>query len=125
MLPPKSYTNLYNEFVQTAKLWGNGYDKNAIEAKIIAVSQNNAEAEACDQAIKQLDEEEKKSADVEDLIVQRQHAEQEIAAIDKRTGDSQIKLKAYQIALKKKMNEFDEKAKQSQEGKIAQHKINV
>ena len=125
MLPPKSYTNLYNEFVQTAKLWGNGYDKNAIEAKIIAVSQNNAEAEACDQAIKQLDEEEKKSADVEDLIVQRQHAEQEIAAIDKRTGDSQIKLKAYQIALKKKMNEFDEKAKQSQEGKIAQHKIKV
>lgn len=125
MLPPKSYTNLYNEFVQTAKLWGNGYDKNAIEAKIIAVSQNNAEAEACDQAIKQLDEEEKKSADVEDLIVQRQHAEQEIAAIDKRTGDSQIKLKAYQVALKKKMNEFDEKAKQSQEGKIAQHKIKV
>ena len=83
MLPPKSYTNLYNEFIQTAKLWGKGYDKGIIDAKILAVSDNNAEAAACDRAIRELDEEEKKSTDIEDLIVQRQEAEQEIAAIDK------------------------------------------
>ena len=116
MLPPKSYTNLYNEFVQTARLWGKGYDKGTIDAKIIAVSHNNAEAEACEQAIRQLDEEEKKSADVEDLIVQRQQAEQEIRELDKRLTDYSTKIKAWNALLKKKMNEFDEKTKQSQAG---------
>ncbi len=102
MLPPKSYTNLYNEFVQTARLWGKGYDKGTIDAKIIAVSHNNAEAEACEQAIRQLDEEEKKSADVEDLIVQRQQAEQEIRELDKRLTDYSTKIKAWNALLKKK-----------------------
>lgn len=125
MLPPKSYTNLYNEFVQTARLWGKGYDKGTIDAKIIAVSHNNAEAEACEQAIRQLDEEEKKSADVEDLIVQRQQAEQEIRELDKRLTDYSTKIKAWNALLKKKMNEFDEKTKQSQAGKIAQHRIEI
>lgn len=125
MLPPKSYTNLYNEFVQTARLWGKGYDKGTIDAKIIAVSHNNAEAEACEQAIRQLDEEEKKSADVEDLIVQRQQAEQEIRELDKRLTDYSTKIKAWNALLKKKMNEFDEKTKQSQAGKIAQRRIEI
>ena len=125
MLPPNSYTNLYNEFVQTARLWGKGYDKGTIDAKIIAVSHNNAEAEACEQAIRQLDEEEKKSADVEDLIVQRQQAEQEIRELDKRLTDYSTKIKAWNALLKKKMNEFDEKTKQSQVGKIAQRRIEI
>ena len=125
MLPPKSYTNLYNEFIQTAKLWGKGYDKGIIDAKILAVSDNNAEAAACDRAIRELDEEEKKSTDIEDLIVQRQEAEQEIAAIDRRIADNSTLGKVLQARLKKKMGEFDEKTKQSQEGRIAQRRIDI
>ena len=102
------YTNLYNEFIQTAKLWGKGYDKGVIDAKILAVSDNNAEAAACDRAIRELDEEEKKSTDVEELIVQRQEAEQEIAAIDKRIADNSTLGKVLQARLIKKMGEFDE-----------------
>lgn len=67
----------------------------------------------------------KKSADVEDLIVQRQQAEQEIRELDKRLTDYSTKIKAWNALLKKKMNEFDEKTKQSQAGKIAQRRIEI
>ena len=51
----------------------------------------------------------KKSTDIEDLIVQRQEAEQEIAAIDRRIADNSTLGKVLQARLKKKMGEFDEK----------------
>ena len=118
----------FSEYGETLKgaaeaIWE--YNKGIIDAKILAVSDNNAEAAACDRAIRELDEEEKKSTDIEDLIVQRQEAEQEIAAIDRRIADNSTLGKVLQARLKKKMGEFDEKTKQSQEGRIAQRRIDI
>lgn len=59
------------------------------------------------------------------MIVQRQEAEQEIAAIDRRIADNSTLGKVLQARLKKKMGEFDEKTKQSQEGRIAQRRIDI
>mgnify|MGYP006990136834 CR=1 FL=1 len=82
MMPPRSYTSLYQDFSKTAKMWGRGYDKSGIEKSIMTVLENNEQAEKCDVKIHELDEAEKKSPDIEDLIVARQQAEQEIIELD-------------------------------------------
>lgn len=51
MLPPRSFTSLYNEFSRTAQSWGRGYDKAKIENYICAVLDNNEQAAKCDEHI--------------------------------------------------------------------------
>lgn len=40
LLPPKSYSSLYQDFTKTATMWGNGYDKEKIEIIIKRVLDN-------------------------------------------------------------------------------------
>lgn len=65
MLPPKSFTSLYQDFTKTATLWGKGYDKEKIEGYIIDVLNYNEFATDCDRQIRELDAAEKKSPDIE------------------------------------------------------------
>ena len=78
LLPPKSYASMYQEFTKTAEQMGRGYDKEKIEKIIANVILCKEQAEKCDTMIRELDELEKKSPNVEDLIVARQRAEEEI-----------------------------------------------
>jgi hypothetical protein len=59
MLPPKSFSSLYQEFSNTARIWGKGYDKSRIEAYIMSVLENNEQASECDNRVRELDEAEK------------------------------------------------------------------
>ena len=111
MLPPRSFTSLYHDFSKTAQSWSKGYDKSKIEEYIVSVLENNEQAANCDNKIHELDEIEKKSPDVEDLIVARQTAEQEIVEIDARINVVTAEIKKFEIYLKKQMSAFDESTK--------------
>lgn len=108
LLPPRSYASMYHEFTKTAERWGNGYDKEKIEGIIRRVIDNREYAFECDQKIKELDESEKNSADIEDLVVARKSAEERIEELD----DAIVKLESmnekYKLYLKKEMKRFDE-----------------
>ena len=119
MLPPKSFTSLYQDFTKTANIWGRGYDKNRIEDYIITVLKNNDLAAKCDNQIRELDEAEKKSPDIEDLIIARQQAEHEIIELDSLIGNLGTEIKKFEIYRDKQMKTFDELTK----GNAASEKI--
>ncbi len=125
MLPPKSYTNLYNEFSQTARSWGKGYDPARIEAYIIRVLDNNEHAAECDKQIRELDEAEKKSPDIETLIITRQQAEAEIARLEEEIKSKSTERKKFDIYLKRQMQDFDKLTKESEAGAKVAAKIAI
>lgn len=125
LLPPKSYSSLYNEFSQTARSWGKGYDPTKIENFIISVLENNEQASECDRAIRELDEAEKKSPDIETLIITRQQAEAEIARLEAEITAKTTERKKYDIYLKQQMQAFDKATKESAAGAKVAAKIDI
>lgn len=124
ILPP-SYTYLYNEFTKTAQRWASGYDKEKVEKYILLVLNNEQEAAACDVKIRELDEAEKKSPDIEDLIVTRQKAEAEVEDLDKLIIKLETELKKLDILLKKYMKEYDTLTADHLEGQKAARKLEI
>lgn len=119
MLPPKSFTSLYQDFTRTANNWGRGYDKARIEDYIITVLKNTELAAQCDNQIRELDEAEKKSPDIEDLIVARQEAEHEISELDASITRIGTEIRKFEIYRDKQMKTFDELTK----GNAASEKV--
>lgn len=125
MLPPRSFTSLYNEFSRTAQSWGRGYDKAKIENYICAVLDNNEQAAKCDEHIRELDDNEKKSPDIEDLIVARQEAETDIELLDTAIANFGTERKKYEIYLKHQMQEFDKLTKETSASENVMRKIRI
>lgn len=125
LLPPHSYTNLYNDFSKTAKSWGRGYDLGKIEAYIKNVLDNNEQAANCDIKIRELDNEEKKSKDIEDLIVARLQAEDDVKLLEQQITEFTTQLKKYEIYLKQQSAEYDKLTNATEAGEIALRKIGI
>lgn len=125
MLPPKSYSSMYNEFTQTARNWGKGYNPTRIENFIISILNNNEQAAECDRKIRELDEAEKKSPDIETLIITRQQAEADISQLDEAIKIKSTEKKKYDIYLKRQMQEFDRLTKESEAGEKVAAKIAI
>ena len=107
MLPP-SYTYLYTEFTRSAQRWKQGYDKSKVEDHIRLVLENSEKAYECDVKIRELDEAEKKSPDIEHLVIDRQKAEADVKALDTRITELVTELKKLEIYLKTWMKKYDE-----------------
>lgn len=125
MMPPRSYTSLYQDFSKTARMWGVGYDKSEMESCIKSVLDNTEQANICDRQIHDLDEAEKKSPDIEDLIVARQQAEQEIIELDEQISKLSTAQKKYEIYLKKQMQDFDKATKEIAATEEVNRKIKI
>ena len=125
LLPPKSFSNLYNEFTTTARNWGKGYDKERIEQRIRAVLDNQEQAEQCDNQIRELDEAEKKSPDIEDLVVARQTAEGRIRELEDMISGLKTERNKYEIYLKKQMEEYDRLTQSTKAGAVVSAKIAI
>ena len=108
MLPPKSFSSLYQEFSNTARIWGKGYDKSRIEAYIMSVLENNEQASECDNRVRELDEAEKKSPDIESLIVARQQAESDLRELGQQLEKLIVDKKKLEVLLKQRMRLFDQ-----------------
>ena len=125
MLPPKSFASLYQDFTKTANSWGKGYDKKRIEEYILDVLNYNELAADCDRQIRELDAAEKKSPDIEDLIVSRHKAENAITELDAAIVDFQTELKKCEIYRNKQMKDFDDLTKGNAEGEKVLAKIRI
>lgn len=123
-LPP-SYTYLYQEFTRNAKIWGQGYDKARVEDPIRMVLENTTQAAECDSKIRELDEAEKKSPDIESLVIDRQKTEEDIKELDDKIIKLETELKKLDILLKRHMRDYDRLTSESQEGEKVAHKIEI
>lgn len=125
LLPPRSYSSMYHDFTRTAVQWGNGYDRDKIESIIRRVLDNQELATDCDKKIKELDEAEKQSRDVEDLIVTRQQAEERVKELDQAIVALEGKNDKYKLYLKKQMKEYDDLTAGNEAGQKAVFKIEI
>ena len=125
LLPPRSYSSLYHEFIRTAAQMGNGYDKEKIENIIKDIINNTEYAEECDKRIKELDEAEKKSTDIEDLVTTRSQAEIRVSELDHLIVQLESKNEKYKLYLKQQMKQFDELTKNTEVNKIISTKIEI
>lgn len=125
LLPPKSYASMYQEFTKTAEQMGRGYDKEKIERIIGRVIDCKEQAEKCDIMIRELDEQEKKSPNVEDLIVARQRAEEEIRELDSKILKMQTEREKYAIYLKQQMRDFEKLVSENESNIKVAHKIEI
>lgn len=125
LLPPKSYTNIYQEFIATAKNWGTGYNKEKLESYIQVVLSNLDLMEQSEEAIRILDSEQKKSADIENLVATRQKAEARVVELDGLITNYEVELKKANIYLKKQMGDFDKLSKDDQKTQDAIRRIQI
>lgn len=125
ILPPKSFASLYQDFTKTANFWGKGYDKTKIEAYILDVLNYNELAADCDKRIRELDAAEKKSPDIEDLIVASQKAEIAIVELDATIVGLETEIKKCELYRNKQMKDFDELTRGNAEGEKVLTKIRI
>ncbi|MDD5792834.1 MAG: AAA family ATPase [Erysipelotrichaceae bacterium] len=124
-LPPKSYASMYQEFTTNAQRQKDHYDKTKLEDLISNVIDNADLAKKCDEKIKQLDEEKKNSRDVEELIVSRVEAEEEIKNQEKIIADQTELKNKFDLYLKQQMRKFDELTSASIENKAIDRKMEI
>ena len=125
MMPPKSYSSMYQDFTKTAARWGNGYDKQSVEGIIKRVLINQNSASECEKKIKELDDSEKNSKDIEDLVVGRQKAEDRVAELDRMINGLNSQIEKAKPYLKKQMKDYDKLTEANELGRIATEKIEI
>lgn len=118
LMPPQSYASMYQNFSNSAKhMGGRQLDKEALASTIINVLNNIESAQKCDKGIKELDEEQSHSRDIEDLVVDRRKAEDKIADLTNKVSDLKSENAKLDIYIKQKMKKYKEASKNSAEGK--------
>ena len=125
MLPPKSFSSLYQDFTKTASSWGKGYDKLKIDDYILDVLNYSELATGCDKQIRELDAAEKQSPDIEDLIITRQKAEARIVEHDATIVGLETEIKKCELYRNKQMKDFDELTRGNTEGEKVLTKIRI
>ena len=125
LLPPKSYTNIYQEFIHTLKNWGKGYNKEKLENYIRIVISNNDLIIQNDAQIRLLDDEQKKSPDISDLVETRSKAEDRIEKLDEIIQKSGEELKKAHIYLKKQLKDQETLSKDDKKAQEALEKIRI
>lgn len=125
MLPPKSYTSIYQEFITIAKNWGTGYNKEKLESYIHMTLSNIELYDQSEEAIRILDTEQKKSADIEALVETRQKAEQRIKELDEIIETVGTELKKAKIYRDKQKKELDRLCKDDQKAQEVVRRIQI
>ena len=125
MMPPNNYDNMYINFSAQAKQWGKGYSREKIENHIKHVINNQEQAKKCDARIRELDEDEKNSKDIEDLVVDRKNAEDRVLELEQQLRKAAPELDLCKRFLKKEMRKFDDLTEQTKINQVAMHKIDI
>lgn len=125
ILPPKSFSALYSDYIKQAEKWSRISYTSVLEKYIIQSLNNEEAARDCDAKITELDEEAKKSPDIEQLVIDRQKAEASVRKVDSDITEKKTKIKKFEIYLKKEMRNFDELTAASSENKKVSYKIEI
>ena len=125
LLPPNSYKALYNNFSERARSFTSLYNKDLLEKYIRNILDFQEDASEIDKKIKALDDTEKKSPDIEDLVVNRQKIEQELEKLELDISELNNKYTNANMLLKKCSLEYDNLTRETVEGTKALRKIEI
>ena len=119
LLPPASYTSMYNNFIAKVSGWAMEYQPNLLDSYLKLVVDNLNEVEECNNKIREIDKKQKESPDIEQLVVDRESAEQTLAGLDQRIADINVELRKANALLNKSMKEYDQLSKDDKKAKSA------
>lgn len=126
LMPPRSYASIYQNFCNRADmLAGSPLDQERFESAIMNVLSNTESAHECDKKIKELDDEQAKSRDIEDLVVERRQAEGRITELNRSVINAETQLSDFKRYLKGKMKEYDEATKNTIEAEKVSRKMEI
>lgn len=126
LMPPLSYASIYQNFCNRSDMMaGSPLEQERFETAIVSVLNNTESAHECDVKIKELDDEQAKSKDIDDLVVERRKAEGRISDLNQSIIEIETSLTKYEAYLKKQMKEYDTITKNTAEAKRVERKIEV
>ena len=107
LLPPKSYALLYHDFTKTANAWGMDYDRNGLISIIKDAGDTIKYIDEKEERIIAVDEAQKMSPDISQLVEDRQKAEAIISQKDEEITMLETELRKAEIYQRKMTKEFD------------------
>ena len=125
LLPPKSYALLYHDFAKMAENWGSNYNPESLSFLISNAAHAIKEIEDLEERIRELDDAQKKSGDISDLVTAREEAEARLTKIDENITALETELRKAEFYLKKANKEFDEVTKASKAANDANRRIEI
>ena len=126
MLPPKSYSSLYQNFKERAGILAQEYNSNRFETCIKDVLENKSKAENFDQQISELDSEKRNIPKlIENLIIDRQIKSKKIEENNSKINQLNVDLKIANARLKKCMDEYDKLTEGNEVANKALIKISI
>lgn len=125
LLPPQSYALLYSNFTKKAASWGKGYDRTKLESIIQNAIGTDNRIDELETQIRELDEVQKKSGDISDLIEARALAEKRLSELGESIIKLSIDLQKAEVLLRKANKEFETLTKNSKETEAANRRIEI
>lgn len=125
LLPPASYTSLYNSFMAKASGWAMEYQPDLLDSYLKLVVDNLNEVEECNNKIREIDKKQKESPDVEKLVEERELVEQSLAGLDQQISDTNVEIRKANALLNKSMKDFDKLSKDDKKAKEYQRRIDI
>lgn len=122
---PRSFAQVYQEFSTKAESWGREYSRSKLDGYIQRTLASMDEAREYDKKIKNLDDEQKNSPDIEDLVVDRQNAENRIKVLEQSITEGKLEQKKYELYLKREMEKFDKLTAAEKTGKVIKEKMEI
>lgn len=124
-MPPRSYASLYNNFKRTAEGWGKEYNPDSLSKFIKNVIENEEAAEKCDEEIRRIDDQEKASPDITQLVIDRKKAEEQVEENSKENETLAVEKKKFEALVGRLMKQMDEMRETTKSGKETKRKIEI
>lgn len=125
LLPPKSYALLYHDFTNIVNDWGRDYRRSDLEDLIKEAGDTIEYIDEKEEKIIALDEAQKRSPDISQLVEDRQKAEMIIAQKDEEITTLETELRKAEIYQRKVTKEFDALTAATQETQKAKRRIEI
>lgn len=111
LLPPHSFTEMYNNLMTLAKEWQSHYDYDKLVNIISKVIKYKKFAEDCDRNIKEIDSEleSENNKEIDKLLDDRKVVESRLKEIEKNITENNKNRDKYGIYLNKQMKDYEQK----------------
>ena len=124
-LPPLGYDSLYNNFTNTARIWGKQYSREKIEKIIENATKYLDDARDIDNQIRELDEKMLIDKNNEALIIERNKKEEENEEFEEALSKIEGELSIANRLIEKLEKAINDNSSKEESNKVLQRKIDI
>ena len=125
MFPPLSYKYIYDQFKQSALRWSATYDQELLVKHIEYIFKVKSQISSLHQRIRDVEQEQKQTANVDSYIAQRNQDEDSLAYWQKKVNTDNQALGVQKQLLKQRMRKLDDLLKSNEANKEVEKQIDL